>query len=118
MPALAVKIKTTPNNRSTTINGTSHHFFSCFENCHNSFRSDHMSSSESKIYIIARKANVRRDAAQVAQASTPAGYGGVLAASCQVSRVEGQAPRRWWQRHWRSNPQPGRYNFQLRSLRR
>lgn len=58
MPELAVKIKTAPNNRSTTINGTSHHFFSCFEKRQNSFRSDHMSWWEFRIYPIARKENV------------------------------------------------------------
>jgi hypothetical protein len=55
MPELAVKIKTAPNNRSTTINGTSHHFFSCFEKRQNSFRSDHMSCLECKTYVMADK---------------------------------------------------------------
>jgi hypothetical protein len=62
MPELAVKIKTAPNNRRTTINGMSHHFFSCFEKRKNSFSSAHMSCLKFKIYIRVYKENLIGDA--------------------------------------------------------
>lgn len=44
MPELAVKRRMAPSTSSTTMSGMSHHFFSCLENCRNSFNKDHMSN--------------------------------------------------------------------------
>src|SRR3974390_1918842 len=43
MPELEAKIKIAPNTTSSTIKGTSHHFFSCRANSRNSFNRRHMS---------------------------------------------------------------------------
>ena len=105
MPELAVKIKTAPNKRSTAINGTSHHFFSCFEKRQNSFRSDHMIDLECKIYIRACKENLT---CRVRSAGvTIRGFGRNLRLNVRPPWLR-RYPRRGrrWQRHLRRPSQP------------
>lgn len=53
------------------MSGTSHHFFSCFEKRQNSFRIDHMSYLECKIYVMADKENLTGGSASAACLCAP-----------------------------------------------
>jgi hypothetical protein len=119
MPELAVKIKTAPNKRSTAINGTSHHFFSCFEKRQNSFRSDHMIDLECKIYIRACKENLT---CRVRSAGvTIRGFGRNLRLNVRPPWLR-RYPRRGrrWQRHlsWAPSLPSHQHHYGPRRIRK